>query len=133
MAEFQFEIVTAERRVIATDVESVLLPGVNGQIGIYCNHAPILTALSIGIVEFGPKHKKKRKAAVSGGFAEMGSNKLTIFAHTAELAEEIDVLRAKEAQERAQRRLQQKREDLDFQRARIALEKAINRIKAAEG
>lgn len=55
----------------------------------------------------------------------MSSNKLTIFAHTAELAEEIDVLRAKQAQARAERRLQQKREDMDFNRARIALKKRL--------
>lgn len=61
MAEFQFEIVTAERQVITTNVESVLLPGVNGQIGIYSNHAPLLTALGIGVVEFGPKHQKNVK------------------------------------------------------------------------
>ena len=62
----------------------------------------------------------------------MNDNKLTIFAQTAELAEEIDIMRAKQAQERARRRLQQEQDDLDFNRAHIALEKAINRIKATE-
>ncbi len=132
MAKFQFEIVTAERRVISVDVESVLLPSQDGQVGVLKDHVPIITALGIGIVEFGLKSQKKRKAAIAGGFAEMNDNKLTIFAQTAELAEEIDIMRAKQAQERARRRLQQEQDDLDFNRAHIALEKAINRIKATE-
>ena len=59
--KFQFEIVTAERRVISVDVESVLLPSQDGQVGVLKDHVPIITALGIGIVEFGLKSQKSGK------------------------------------------------------------------------
>ncbi len=132
MSSYRLEIVTAERQVVEVEVESVLLPTTSGRLGIWANHAPLLTALKIGLVEFGPKTGKKRKAAISGGFAEMADNTLTILASSAELAEEIDVLRAKEAKERAQQRLDEAQADWDFARVQIALEKAINRINATD-
>lgn len=132
MAGYTFEIVTAEREVVSAEVELVLLPTVDGLVGVLKNHAPLLTALKIGIIEYGPRDAKKRKAAISGGFAEMNDNKLTVFANSSELGEEIDILRAKEAHRRAEQRLQQKQEELDFHRARVALEKALARIQAAE-
>ncbi len=131
MSSYRLEIITAERKVIETDVESVLLPTTGGRIGIWANHAPLLTSLKIGLVIFGPKQGKKRKAAVAGGFAEMSNNKLTILAGSAELDEEIDILRAKASRERAEQRLRDQQAEWKHTRTRIALEKAINRIHAA--
>lgn len=132
MATFQFQIFTAQRQVLNTEIESVILPTTEGEIGIYRNHAPLVTALAIGVVQYGPKQERKQRAAVTGGFAEMNNNVLTVYASAAELAEEIDIMRAKQAQERAERHLAQKHEDLDFNRAQVALQRALTRIKAAQ-
>lgn len=131
MSDFLFEVVTPERKVLQDNVQSVLLPAEGGQLGIWANHAPLVAGLTIGVVEFGPKQGEKRKLAISGGFVEMSENKLTLLANTAELDEEIDVFRAREAKRRAEERLQARQDDWDFSRARIALQKASTRLKAA--
>jgi len=132
MATLTFEVVTQERTVVLTDVEYVLLPGIEGSFGVLARHQPLMASLDLGVLEFGPRHGKRRKIALSGGFAEMRDNKLTVMAHTAELAEEIDVLRARQAQKRAEERLAERQADLDIARAQIALQKALLRLKVAD-
>lgn len=132
MATLMFEVLTQERTVVMTEVEYVLLPGVDGSFGVLANHLPIMAALDIGVLEFGPRQGKRRKIALGGGFTEMHNNKLTVMAHTAELAEEIDVLRARQAQRRAEERLADRQGDLDLTRAQVALRKALLRLEVAD-
>lgn len=132
MSTFHLEVVTQERLVVSTEVEHVVLPGQGGKFGILKDHIPIMAALEIGILEFGQRGDRSRKITLGGGFAEMHGNKLVVMANTAELAEEIDVLRARKAKERAERRLAERKEHVDFTRARIALQKAIMRIEVAD-
>ncbi len=132
MATFTFEVVTQERTVVLTEVEYVLVPGVDGMFGVLAGHLPIMAALDIGVLEFGPRHGKRRKIAVGGGFLEMHDNRLTVMAHSAELAEEIDVLRAKQAKGRAEERLTNRKGELDVARAQIALQKALARLEVAD-
>ncbi|NMB01095.1 MAG: F0F1 ATP synthase subunit epsilon [Firmicutes bacterium] len=131
MSTFTFEVVTQERTVVSTEVEYVSLPGVDGKFGILKGHLPIMAALGIGVLEYGPREGKRRKIALGGGFVDMHDNKLTVMAHTAELAEEIDVLRAREAKRRAEQRIQAREADLDLARAQIALQKALLRLEVA--
>lgn len=131
MSVFHLEVVTPERTVLDTEVEAVLLPAKGGLLGIWANHAPIIAALEIGVVQYGPKSGTKERLAVSGGFMEMDGQTLRIFANTAETADEIDVMRAKQAKERAERRLTDQQEDWDFQRTQVALQKAVARLRAA--
>lgn len=132
MATFQFEVVTQERTVVLTDVEYASLPGVDGKFGVLAGHLPIMAALDYGVVEYGPKEGKRRKLALGGGFMEMHGNRLVIMANSAELAEEIDILRARQAKERAESRLADRQTDMDFARAQIALKKALLRLKVAD-
>jgi len=132
MATLMFEVLTQERTVVMTEVEYVLLPGVDGSFGVLANHLPIMAALDIGVLEFGPRQGKRRKIALGGGFTEMHNNKLTVMAHTAELAEEIDVLRARQAQRRAEERLAHRQGDIDLTRAQVALRKALLRLEVAD-
>lgn len=132
MATFQFEVVTQERTVVLSDVEYVSLPGTDGRFGVLAGHVPLMASLGVGIIEYGPRQGKRRKIALGKGFAELHANRLVVMATTAELAEEIDILRAKQAKERAEQRLAEKQADLDFTRARLALQKAITRIEVAE-
>ena len=132
MSTFRLEVVTPERQVLVTEVESVLLSTQAGQLGIWANHAPLIAGLEIGILEYGSKHAGKKKVAIGGGFLEVANNKATILANTAELAEEIDVIRARESRRRAQQRLDDKEEEWKFTRAQLALQKALARLKAAD-
>ncbi|MBE3599449.1 MAG: F0F1 ATP synthase subunit epsilon [Limnochordaceae bacterium] len=132
MAELmQLEVVTPQRVVLRERVEAVVAPTDRGYLGVLANHAPMVAALSLGIVQFGRYHGPKRKMAVSGGFMEVSGNRVTILADTAELAEEIDVLRAKAARDRALERLRSRAAHIDQTRAERALARALNRLRAA--
>jgi len=126
------EIVAAERILFSDDVDLVLAPGVEGQLGILPHHAPLITALQPGelIVR---KGDSEEVFAVGGGFMEVTHNKVTVLADTAERADEIDMERALAAKQRAEARLAEKRaEDVDYARAEAALRRALARLHAAE-
>lgn len=132
MAQLNLEVVTPERIVFADTVESVVVQGADGRIGILAQHAPLVAGLGIGPLEFGSFQGKKRLVAVSGGFVEVSHNKVTVLADTAELAEEIDVARARAARGRAERRLRERTAGTNFARAQVALRRAASRIRVAE-
>lgn len=132
MATFQLQVMTQERTVVSAEVEYVQLPGMEGTFGILRGHAPLMAPLDLGILEFGPLEGKRRKVALGGGFLDLNNDQLIVLAKTAELGEEIDVLRARKARERAERRLAERLDDLDFNRARFALQRALLRLKVAE-
>lgn len=125
------EVVTPQRVVLRERVEAVVVPSSNGYLGILANHAPMVTVLGLGIVQFGRFHGPKRKMAVSGGFLEVSRNRVTVLADTAELAEEIDVVRARSARERAVERLRRQAANVDVARAERALARALNRLRVA--
>ncbi len=132
MAEtIKLEIVTPDQKVMSDDVEYVGIPGLMGQFGVLRNHIPFLSALAIGSLYFRTEGKNSF-VFVSGGFAEVSSESVTILAESAEKAEEIDTARAKKAKERAEQRLQQEKEKTDTARAEAALNRAIQRINTKE-
>lgn len=131
MPLLRLEVVTPQRRVLETEAESIIVPGVDGYIGFQANHAPLVAGVGVGIVEFGPEHGKKERIAVSGGFVEVAGNRVCILADAAERSEEIDVERARAAKERAERRLRSRDEEIDRARAEASLRRALNRLRAA--
>jgi len=128
----RLEIVTPERKVFSEDVNFLVAPGVDGELGILPGHAPLITSLDIGIMRV-LQGEKWSKIVVTGGFLEVRSSRVTVLATTAERAESIDVARAERAKRRAEERLAQRKEDLDVLRAELALKRAIIRLKAAQG
>ena len=130
MATMRLEIVTAERLLYSEDVDMLVAPGVDGQLGILPNHAPLLTTLQPGEIRV-DKDGDESYMAVSGGFLEVMANKVTILADTAERAEEIDVERAEEAVRRAQERIENRTSDMDLQRALLSLRRSQARLLAA--
>ncbi|MXY46126.1 MAG: F0F1 ATP synthase subunit epsilon [Chloroflexi bacterium] len=130
MATMRLEIVTAERRVYSEDVDMLVAPGIDGQLGILPNHAPLLTALQPGEIRV-DKDGEESYMAVSGGFLEVLSNRVTILADTAERAEEIDIERAEAAVRRAQERISSRASDRDLQRALMSLRRSQARLLAA--
>ncbi len=131
MAEFKLEIVAPEGGVLNENVEFAVLPAIDGEVGILANHSLLISALKLGIIRY-TQDGKVHKVATSGGFVEVAENRVVVLADTAERGDMIDLERATAAKERAARRLNEKSTDLDMRRAELALQKALNRIRAAE-
>lgn len=128
----RLEIVTPQRKVFSEDVEFLVAPGADGELGILPSHTPLITSLNVGIMRIEQDNKKFR-IVVSGGFMEVRNSKVTVLATAAERTEEIDVARAEAAKKRAEDRLASKTPDIDTLRAEMALRRALMRIKAAGG
>lgn len=131
MSTFMLEIVTPERKVYDQEVDMVVVRGAEGELGILPNHIPLVTPLMIGPLRI-KRDTHTENIAISGGFMEVRKGKVVILAETAELSNEIDLERARAARERAERRLQAKRDDVDHRRAEMALQRALNRMKVAK-
>ena len=131
MAEtFQLEIVTPEKKVVETTAEEVQIPGKNGYLGILPGHAPLITELSVGEINY-RENGTEQKLAVAWGFAEVLPNKVTILAETAEHPSEIDLERARKAKQRAEQRLTSGDTSVDVERALDALHRAETRMEIA--
>jgi F-type H+-transporting ATPase subunit epsilon len=133
MAEKQLllEVVTPDRMVLSTEAEVVVLPGAEGQFGVLPGHIPFLSALEIGEMYY-KAGGKTEYLAVSGGFAEVTGEKVTIVAESAEVGREIDVERARRAAERAEKRIAAgKTAEIDWARAEAAMRRSLMRMKVA--
>lgn len=126
----QLEVVTPERLVFQERVEALIVPGVQGYIGIWQNHAPMVVALGTGDMVY-RRQGKVFHLAVAGGFFEVAANRAIVLSDAAERAEEIDISRAEAALERAKRRLADPAGQWDLGRARAALDRAMARLKIA--
>ncbi|HOP06496.1 MAG TPA: ATP synthase F1 subunit epsilon [candidate division Zixibacteria bacterium] len=129
---FQLSIVTPEKVAHEIEVKSLVVPGTEGYLGVLSNHAPLITALKPGRIEFADSEDNVILMAVSGGFLEVSNNQATILADAVELADEIDIDRAQAAYDRQKARLIEGGDgenDIDLPRARASMERAANRIK----
>lgn len=133
MAEktFHLEIVTPRKVVFSDEVSSFSAPGVVGGFQVLKSHAPLLSSIAVGEVKLTDTTGKEMRYATSGGFVEVHGNKVVMLAETAERSDQIDVKRATEARSRAEERLQ-KRVEADVDRARMALARALNRLRIAQ-
>ena len=125
------EIVTPEKKVLSESVDIVVAPGELGEFGVLPGHIPFLCKLKIGELRY-RLGQVAQHVAIMGGYAEVLNNQVTILATAAEPATEIDVVRAKAARERAERRISETKDKLVFTRAQAALQRAIARLKVAE-
>lgn len=127
MSTFLLEIVTPERKVYAQEVDMVVVRGAEGELGILPNHIPLVTTLQIAPVVV-KRDRKEEIIAVSGGFVEVRKDKVVILAESAELPSDIDPDRANAAKQRAEQRMSHKRDEIDFRRAELSLQRAMNRL-----
>src|SRR6056297_2072589 len=134
MAEnIKLEVVTPEKYVVSEEAQIVMAPGSLGEFGVLHGHTPFLTSLKVGRLHYRDTSGQEREMFVSGGFAEALPNCVTVLAESAERRREIDMDRAKAALERAQNRLSQEHDEtINYERARGAMYRAIERIKLAE-
>ncbi len=132
MAKLSVELVTPERLLVDEEnIDMVIAPGVAGQLAVLPNHAPLITELDSGVIVL-RRDDVDQMLAVSGGFFEILRDKITVLADTSERSTEIDLERAQAARDRALQELSAPLEPGDALRARIALLRAIARIRAAE-
>ena len=127
----RLEFVTPERAIAHEDVDEVQLPGEEGFFGVLPGHAPMLAALKTGEMWY-RQGSEKTYAFIAGGFAEVVGDRVSILAPVAERAEDIDLARAEAAKRRAEERLARPMADVDFERARIALLRAISRLDVSK-
>jgi F-type H+-transporting ATPase subunit epsilon len=125
---FYLEIVTPDRKFFSGDVEMVILKTPEGEMGILKDHTPMVVAVAIGPIRI-KRDGDWLEAVLSEGFMEIRRDKTVILADTAEWPNEIDINRAKAAQERATERLQSQLSRVDYIRSQAALHRAMSRLK----
>lgn len=126
------EIVTPERLAYEGEVDAVVCPGVEGELGILPHHAPLLTTLGFGELRMRTGGQEE-SFAIAGGFLQVRPDKVVVMAETADLASEIDLEAAEQARRDAERALAEGFvEPADLARARASMERALLRIRVAE-
>src|ERR1700730_16579572 len=131
--KIQLQIVSADRSLVNETVDEVEIPGADGYFGVLPGHTPLLGLLGAGELWYrqGPGDANKHYLSIAFGFAEVQPDRVTILAQVAEKADEIDIARAEAAKKRAEERLIKPTLDMDFERARIAMMKALIRLQVA--
>jgi len=122
------EVITPEKLALREEVDEVIVPGLDGELGILPDHTPLISQLKTGILSY-RQGAQSRRMHVSGGFVEVASDRVSVLSDVAEKPEEIDLERAQRAKERAERRLASRGEDVDFPRAELKLQRAMARIQ----
>ena len=126
----QLEIVSPERRAYADEVDMVIVPGIDGELGILPHHTRLLTALGTGELRI-KKAGTEQLMLISGGFVEVRPDRVVVMADLAEHSEEIDEARAVEARKRAEAELEATKDPVDIARVRAALQTALMRERIA--
>ena len=127
------QIVSADRLLVDEQVDEVQVPGAGGYLGILPGHTPLLATLQVGELWYrqGPGDGARHFLSIAFGFVEVQPDSVTILAQIAEPAHEIDLARAEAAKRRAEERLARPTTDMDFERARVAMLKALVRLQVA--
>ena len=128
---FQLEIVTPTKLVVKETAEEAQIPGVSGYLGILPGHAPLITELGVGVITY-KASGETHTLSVAWGFAEVLPDKVTILAEAAERPQEIDVARAQESKDRAEKLLKSNDPQVDYARAEDALQRAETRLRVAK-
>lgn len=130
--KLKLDIVTAERAVLSQDqLDVVVAPGIEGELGILPEHAPLMTMLKPGELRY-RRGTEEEYFVVTGGFLEVRDNQVTVLADAAERAEEIDIARAEAARRRAQEALERREYEIDLAATEAALARAVARLRIAE-
>lgn len=126
----QLEIVSPERRAFTDEVDEVIVPGIDGQLGILPHHTRLITALGTGELRI-KKGGTEQSLLISGGFVEVRPDKVVVMADLAEHSDEIDEAKAVEARKRAEAELESAKDPVDLARVRAALQTALMRERIA--
>ncbi len=130
MATFHLSVITPTKTLLDKEVASIIVPGVEGYLGVMANHAPLIAALGPGV--FSVRDEPNGDAVeylLGGGFLEVSNNKAILLADSMEMAGEVDVERARASEDRAKKRLAEGSSQWDIPRAEDSLARAQNRLK----
>ena len=131
MSKLRLDIVTAEKVVYSDEVDLLVVPGIEGELGILPHHAPLMTTLKVGELKI-KKGEEEFYLAVSGGFLEVRPDRVIILADAAERVEEIDISRAEAARRRAEEQLTRQLSQADTASTEAALRRSLARLKVVE-
>ena len=126
----RLEIVSPERRVYDADVDMVIVPGRNGQLGILPRHTRLISSLGVGELRI-KKGGSEESLLISGGFVEVRPDRVIVMADLAEHSDEIDESKAADARKRAEAELEEAKDPVDIARVRAALQTALMRERIA--
>ncbi len=129
---FDVKIVSPRGVIFSDTALSVSAPGVEGGFQVLYSHAPLVSALEVGQVKVMTREGHDLLFATSGGVLEVRDNAVVLLVESAERSSDIDVSRAREAKERAERRLSERNPEIDLERAKFALRRSLNRLRIAE-
>jgi len=129
--QFALEIITPTGIVFHGEATSITAPGVLGGFQVLHNHAPMLSALGIGEITVRDSQGQEASYAVTSGFLEVKKNSVVVLADAAEHASQINVDRANRARDRATERVHSKNPDVDLERAKLSMVRALNRLRVA--
>src|SRR5450830_1329156 len=125
------EIVTPEKRAFEGDVDEVIVPGSEGELGILPHHTPLISLLGQGVLRL-KQGGQEQEFAIFGGFLHVRPDRVVVLAETADLSSEIDLERAERARRESEKMLQGGlAEEIDLSLARAALQRALIRIRIA--
>lgn len=133
MPNLTVEIVSPDQRVFQGEAQGVRAPGEEGSFEVLYNHAPMIAAFGVGPIRVTTAAGDRIYYATSGGFLEVIDNHVTVLAETAEPSSDIDVERARSAEERALERLRVSEIEAERRQAEQALERARNRVRVSMG
>jgi F-type H+-transporting ATPase subunit epsilon len=129
---FTLDIVTLKKVAFSEKIKSVNAPGTEGYFSILVNHAPFVSSLKAGMIKVTRSDGEISIFSATGGFLMTDGKKVILLADAVERPQEIDIARAQAAKERAEKRLAEKTTDINIDRARLALLRALTRLKVAE-
>ena len=129
-SHLKLQLTSPDRSLVSEPVDEVEIPGADGYFGVLPGHTPLLATLQVGQLWY-RQGQEKHYLSLAFGFAEVQPDRVTILAQIAEKADEIDIARAEAAKKRAEERLSKPTMDMDFERARIAMMKALIRLQVA--
>ena len=131
MSNIRLDVVSAERVVYSDDVDLVVAPGTDGELGILPHHAPLMTTLEAGELRI-KKGGEEFHLAISGGFLEVRPDRVIILADAAERVEEIDIARAEAARRRAEEQLQRQLSKAEAASVEAALRRSLTRLRVVQ-
>lgn len=127
----QFEIITPEKVVYKDEVDEVLLPTPNGEIGILPEHISLVSQVSSGEITLKKKNKENH-VAVTGGYVQVENDKVTILADYAIRSDDIELKKAEEAKQRAEKKMKEKVSERDFALAESELRRSLLEIQVVK-
>ena len=133
MSTMQVEVVSNEENIYSGEASFVVVPTLEGELGIYPRHEPIMSLVRPGALRLTvPDHKEEILVAVSGGVLEVQPDKLTLLADVAVRSEEMDRQRAEEAKKAAESGISDAQDDVALAKAHVALAAAIAQLKTLD-